>query len=464
MLDLDSALTALSPLDGRYQPQLIAAAELFSEAALIQYRIKVELRYVLFLSKHNLIPKISTSEQSALLDWSENFDLASAKKIKELEKTTKHDVKAVEYFLRETLEAQKSPLAPFIHLALTSEDTNSMSQAMIWKATTEKVLLPELKAVLKRMTEMITEYAELPMLGRTHGQPAVPTTVGKELSVFAIRLLTELQILENLPIEAKMTGAVGNFNAHQIAFPGQDWQKLSDEFITSLGLTPHLVTTQILPIEGYSRIFASLQRINSIFIDLDQDIWRYISDSYFTQKLEKGQVGSSTMPQKINPIDFENSEGNLGLANALFQHFIQKLPISRLQRDLSDSTVKRSWGSAVGYSVLGYRSLLKGLKKISPNKEKLSQELEEHWEVLAEAMQVVLRTNGDDKGYEKLQKLTQGKHVTKAGLQEFITSLSLDEKTKKRLLTLTPASYIGIANTVTKQTLHQLQTYLQRSP
>lgn len=391
---------------------------------------------------------------------SSDFSREDAEHVKALEAQTHHDAKAVEYFLREKMNDKKLPGGEFIHLALTSEDVNSIAYSlMISQGKAE--LGKTLRSVLKLLAEMAEHHAVVPMMARTHGQEAVPTTVGKEIAVFATRLLGELQRFDALPIEAKLTGAVGNFNAHQVAFPDKYWPQLSQEFITSLGLEPNLMTTQILPTESYSALFANLVQINGILLDLNQDIWRYVSDHWFGQRVEKSQVGSSTMPQKVNPIDFENSEGNLGLANALLMFFIQKLPVSRLQRDLSDSTVKRSIGSAFGYCQLAYSSLLKGLPKLTVNQQKISADLGDHWEVLAEAIQVILRLEGDDDGYEKLRLLTQGKQLTESEVHAFIESLDVSEEIKKRLSALRPETYLGIAPELTDQAVQRINRYLK---
>ncbi len=349
-----------------------------------------------------------------------------------------------------------------VHIALTSEDINSLAYSLMLCEARKEILVPRLREILTMISKMVQTYARIPMLARTHGQVAVPTTVGKEMAVFAQRLLTELLQLEKIKIEGKLNGAVGNFNAHHLVWPKANWLKLSSQFVTSLGLQPNSVTTQILPTESYSQIFGSLIRINGILLDLSQDLWRYISDDYFVQKAEADQVGSSTMPHKINPIDFENSEGNLGLANALLTHFILKLPISRLQRDLSDSTVKRNFGIAFGYCILAYKSLAKGLTKLSVNENKLRSNLADHWQVVAEAYQVILRVNGDAQGYQKLQKLTQGKQISKENLHDFIQTLTTNSKVKNQLLAITPLNYLGLAEKISKQVHKNVQVYLER--
>lgn len=460
-VDNHAALHALSPLDGRYQSQLTSLSEIFSEFGLIKARVFVELEYLIFLAEHGIVTKISESEKTVLRNLAQNFDAAAAKKIKHFEKITKHDVKAVEYYLREVLTELNSPLATFIHLGLTSEDTNALSYGLLLQAALEKIILPELKKLLNVITNFAEAATTTPMLARTHGQPAVPTTMGKEFVTVAMRLLPELTFLDSYTFEAKVTGAVGNFNAHQVALGKKNWPELMAEFIKGLGLTANNFTTQIIPAETYTRFFSSLMRINSILLDFNQDLWRYVSDGYLMQSHASGQVGSSTMPHKVNPIDFENSEGNLGLATALLQHFIVKLPVSRLQRDLSDSTVKRSFGTALGHCLLAYLSLTKGLGKIGVNETRLRTELNQHWEILAEAVQVALRASGDGSGYEKLQKLSQGKTLTKTDYQAFVQTEITDDTLQQKLLALTPETYLGIAPELTQQGIAQITKYLQ---
>lgn len=455
------ALTALSPLDGRYQPQLQITASIFSEFALIQQRIKVEVAYLLFLVDKKLTPELTPSQRNEVKKIATNFDFAEAKVVKEIEQKIKHDVKAVEYYLREKINELGLPLEQFVHLGLTSEDTNSLAQALILKEAKEKIILPSLTQVLKQLASMATQYQTIPMLARTHGQLAIPTTLGKELLVFGLRLHQELLFLKDYSFAAKLSGAVGNFSAHQIIWEEIDWLKAAQEFTASLGLESNLFTTQIVPAETYTRFFSSLVRVNGILLDLNQDLWRYISDGYFIQTPEKNQVGSSTMPQKINPIDFENSEGNLGIATSLLVFFIQKLPISRLQRDLSDSTVKRNFGTAIGHSYLAYHSLIRGLQKITVNETKLHQELEEHWEIITEAFQVILRAEGDTQGYEKLKDLAQGKLLTQEILKEFIDSLSINKTVKEKLKTITPFSYVGLTSEITQLGLVTINIYLE---
>ncbi len=457
----DSRLTAISPLDGRYHTQLTEVSNIFSEFALITHRVKIEIQYLFFLSKHRLIPKITSDEEIFLLQLQHDFSTTDAEEVKKIELITRHDVKAVEYFLTAKLQKINSPLAAYVHIALTSEDVNSLAYSQMLMEAKEQLVIPMLQLLLKTLGKIINDYADTPMLARTHGQVAVPTTIGKEFAVFAQRLLQELLVLDQLQIEGKVSGAVGNFNAHLTIFPDVDWLKISKEFVASLGLAPSVIATQILSPESYSQLFSSLIRINGILLDLNQDAWRYISDGYLVQKLATGQVGSSTMPHKVNPIDFENSEGNLGMANSMLIHFIQKLPISRLQRDLSDSTVKRNFGVAIGQCVLAYTSLIKGLQKISVDTIKVNQELNDHWEVVAEAYQVILRMHGDVLGYQKLQEQTQGKKVTKKILNQFVAQLQISDEIKQQLLQLSPTNYLGLSAEIAATVHRNIRSYLK---
>ncbi len=461
MLTEPKALTALSPLDGRYRSSVSEAADLFSEFALIKKRVEIEITYLLFLSDQHLIPAISAAQRTQLEAISSSFSVAQAEHVKEIEQQTKHDVKAVEYFLREEMTRLELPLSEFLHLALTSEDVNNLALSSLCLTAKNQVLVPQLKAVLQQLVTMASDSQAVVMIGRTHGQPAVPTTLGKEIMVLAYRLFQEVQELERLPIQGKLTGAVGTLSAHQIVFDQADWWKLSQEFVAGFGLQPQMYTTQILPAETYSNLFLGIVKINAILLDLSQDMWRYISDGYFSQTVSQGQVGSSTMPQKINPIDFENCEGNLGLANSLNLFFIQKLPVSRLQRDLSDSTVKRSFGTAIGYSLLAYKSLLRGLSKVEVNSQVIAAELDQHWEILAEPFQVLLRAAGDNEGYEKLKAFSQGKQITPEAIAAFVDSLSVADRVKQKMLALSPQTYVGIATEIVAHGATDINQYLQ---
>jgi adenylosuccinate lyase len=457
---LAGQLTAVSPLDGRYKPQVASLTESFSEYALIKNRIIVEVEYLLFLARQKIGLTFSATEVKMLKALIADFDVAEAEKVKDIEAKIFHDVKAVEYYLAEKLKTKKMKGSEWLHFGLTSEDTNSLAIGLGLRTAIDEVMLPSIKNLILQLAEMSKKNRDVAMLARTHGQAALPTTLGKELLVFGLRLAKQYRRLASLRVEAKLTGAVGNFNAHHLAFPKSNWVKLSREFVTHLGLQPNVYTTQIVPVESYLEIFQTMQLINGVVLDLNQDVWRYISDGWLLQSLTKGQVGSSTMPQKINPIDFENSEGNLGLANTLFEFFIRKLPVSRLQRDLSDSVVKRNFGVAFGHSQLAYLSCLKGLKKITPNQPLMSRELETHWEIISEGIQTVLRTTGDDQAYDKLKVVTQGKAITQKNLAAFITGLDLTPDTQRQLLQLTPLTYNGLSTSLVDQGLLEIHHLL----
>ena len=444
----DPRLTAISPLDGRYRQKVEDASEFFSEYALIRYRVIVELRYYYFFLTTVLHKKVS---KKIIDQCIESFDEQAAMKIKEIERTTNHDVKSVEYYVKELLLQHKLPSVEYVHFALTSEDVNAIAYGLMLKDARDHLLIPEVMKVLRVLADMGRTYADTPMLARTHGQPAVPTTMGKECIVFAMRIHTVLKQIRSLPIEAKLAGAVGNFNAHVVSFPERDWITLSDSFISSLGLTPNHFVTQIIPADNQGILFQHIELLNTICIGLSQDVWRYISDGYLTQIAKKDEVGSSTMPQKVNPIDFENAEGNFGLANATLHFLSSKLIVSRLQRDLSDSTVKRSIGTAIATSIVGYRSLLKGFSKISVNTKLLEHELLTHWEIVTEGIQTLLRTTGDVSAYEKVKAFVRGKNITEHDVHMFIESLDVSPKMKERLLAITPLSYTGIAKKIVQK-------------
>lgn len=444
---------AINPLDGRYFNKTRALAMYFSEEALMKYRVKVEAEYLIALSKNKIFRKFSQNEKKIIKNLYEKFDEISYKKIKEIEATTNHDVKAVEYFIKKELSKTSIKNSiEWVHFALTSEDTNNLAYGLILSESIANVLMPKLKEINNELKLLAKRYKNLPMLARTHGQPASPTTFGKEINVFASRLKRGLDHLLGQKIMVKINGASGNYNAHIVAFPKIDWLKFSKNFITNLNknlifkLELNSFTTQIEPHDSYIELFDRFKRMNNMLIDLNQDMWRYISDNWITQKTKEGEVGSSTMPHKINPIDFENSEGNLGLANALFEFFGRKLAISRLQRDLSDSTVERAFGTAFGHSYVAYNSLLKGLNKINLNEIKIKEDLNNHPEVITEAIQTILRREGVAMPYEKLKELTRGKQLTLTNIHEFIKSLNINEKIKKELLAITPENYIGLAS------------------
>ena len=442
-------ITAISPLDGRYASKVSELGECFSEYALLRNRVKVEVLWLLALCAEPGIPQcrlVSAEEEARLRAVVADFTPAEAEKIKTIEAVTNHDVKAVEYYLKEQIAGTSlEELSEFIHFACTSEDINNLSHALMLKDGLA-ALLPAQEEIIAGIAKLAGDFKDVPMLARTHGQTASPTTIGKELAVFAARLRKQSVNIAQVELLGKLNGAVGNFNAHLSAYPDVDWVKLTKGVIEGeLGLTQNLFTTQIEPHDYMAELFDALCRWNTILIDFNRDIWTYISMSYFGQRTVKGEVGSSTMPHKVNPIDFENSEGNCGLANAIFTHLSQKLPISRLQRDLTDSTVLRNMGVGFGYSLLAYRSTLKGMGKLKLNEQKLAQDLDQAWEVLAEPIQTVMRKAGIDKPYEKLKELTRGNVINRATIRDFINGLDLAAEDKARLLMMTPASYIGLA-------------------
>lgn len=455
-----SSLTALSPLDGRYQRHTQSLATLFSESGLIHHRLRVEIEWLIQLAGEPKIVELKPFSDAAIqrlraLDV--NFDADAAARIKAIESTTNHDVKAVEYYLREQLLAddELAPASEFIHFACTSEDINNLSHALMLKASRDQLLLPLLIQIEQAIAELAADHAPVAMLARTHGQPASPTTMGKELANTVARLRRQYTQLAEIEILGKFNGAVGNFNAHVCAYPEIDWPQLSADFISGLGLTINSHTTQIEPHDYMAELFDTQCRINTILIDLCRDIWSYISLGYFRQRVVAGEVGSSTMPHKVNPIDFENAEGNLGIANALLEHLARKLPISRLQRDLTDSTVIRSVGSALGYVMIAGPALLKGLGKLEINAPALAADLDSNLEVLAEAVQTVMRRYNVPEPYEKLKALTRGQRINRADLDAFINNLEIPVEAKQRLLALTPDGYTGLAEHLTTQITDQ---------
>ena len=442
---MSDPLSALSPLDGRYDKILKDLSVYFSEEALIKYRLRIEVEYLISLSHEQTIkelPPLIEHDQNKLRTLYLEFNSLDAKKVKQIEKTTNHDVKAVEYFLQEKVDKQ---LHPWIHFSLTSEDVNNLAYSMMWRDGLKKVYLPFLIKINNRLLELSKEYKGDSLLSLTHGQPATPTTFGKELLVFHSRLQRQINQLENHHLLGKFSGATGTWSAHLVAYPNTDWRSFSKRFISSLGLEPNLITTQIEPHDSISESFHHIIRINSILIDLCKDIWFYISRGVLGQKRVKGEVGSSTMPHKINPIQFENAEGNLGISSCLLNHFTTKLPVSRMQRDLSDSTVIRNQGVALGHSYLALNNLLKGLLRITLNKQSTSKELNEHWETLGEAIQTVLRKTNTPNAYEQLKELTRGQTISQASVISFIKNLNISEKDKENLLKLTPENYVGLA-------------------
>ncbi len=446
-----SSLTALSPLDGRYADKTAALRPLFSEFGLIRQRVLVELRWLLMLSAHPEITEVAAFSEDAravLENILTHFDESDAQRIKDIETTTNHDVKAVEYFLKEKTShnADIAAVTEFIHFACTSEDINNLAYGLMLHTGRETILLPAMDKLIATLGTLAKNHAHQPLLARTHGQPASPTTVGKEIANVVYRLRRQCLHVAQVEILGKINGAVGNYNAHLIAYPHLDWEATARSFVESLGLVWNPYTTQIEPHDYMAELFHALARFNTILMDFDRDIWGYISLGYFKQKLKHGEVGSSTMPHKVNPIDFENSEGNLGLANALFEHLAAKLPISRWQRDLSDSTVLRNLGVGLGYSLLAYESCLKGLGKLEINAERLQADLNANWEVLAEPIQTVMRRYGVEQAYEKLKTLTRGKSgIDRQSLEIFIQTLNIPQDAKRALLALTPETYIGNA-------------------
>ena len=450
-------LTALSPLDGRYHGKVDALRDYFSEFGLIRFRVLVEIEWLKALAAQPDIPEIApfSAATVAQLDaLNTNFCEADAEAIKAIEKRTNHDVKAIEYWLRDQLSSnpETAKALEFIHFACTSEDINNLSHALMLKGAREAVMLPALQGLIARMEDLAHQLAELPMLCRTHGQTATPSTLGKEMANVAYRLQRAEQRLASVEILGKINGAVGNYNAHLSAYPDVDWETFAQRFVEARGIIFNPYTIQIEPHDYMAELFDAFARINTILIDLDRDIWGYISLGYFKQKVVEGEVGSSTMPHKVNPIDFENSEGNLGLANALLRHLSEKLPISRWQRDLTDSTVLRNMGVALGYTLLGYESLLKGLNKLEANPQRMAEDLNNSWEVLAEPIQTVMRRYNIENAYDKLKKLTRGQDgINRASLQAFIATLEIPEAEKQRLLQLSPDTYTGKAADLAKR-------------
>ena len=451
------SLNAISPIDGRYSAKADKLRPIFSEYGLIKHRVTIEILWLIALSKNSKIsevPSFSESTLKTLHNIISSFSDKDAKAIKDIEKTTNHDVKAVEYWLKKTLANDKDvhAVSEFIHFGCTSEDINNLSYALMLKDGVNNVILPEIIKLQKKLNDYAIKYADITMIARTHGQTASPTTLGKEFANVSHRMNRQIATLKKQSYLGKMNGAVGNFNAHLSAYPQIDWITFSKSFVESLDLECNEFTTQIEPHDFIAEIFHNLFRIHAILIDFNRDIWSYISLGYFSQKTVKNEVGSSTMPHKVNPIDFENSEGNLGLSNALLDHLASKLPISRWQRDLTDSTVLRNIGLAMAYGFIAYESCMKGLNKIVVNKDKIHHDLDNAWEVLAEPIQTIMRKNGIENPYEKLKELTRGnQHITKESLNEFITKLNLNAEDKTYLLNLSPHNYIGIASILAKK-------------
>ena len=453
-----SLLTALSPVDGRYASKTDELRSYFSEFGLLKYRVVVEVRWLQKLADIadvKEVPPFSDEANTLLNTIVDNFNEADAQRIKDIEKTTNHDVKAVEYFLKEQVadNAELQAVTEFIHFACTSEDINNLSHGLMLAEARENVLLPYLDKLISELKRLALEYRDIPMMARTHGQPASPTTMGKEMANVMVRLSRQREQISTVPILGKINGAVGNYNAHISAYPDVDWHTVSESFVNGLGLSWNAYTTQIEPHDYIAELFDAIARFNTILIDFDRDVWGYIALGHFKQKTVAGEIGSSTMPHKVNPIDFENSEGNLGIANALFGHLATKLPISRWQRDLTDSTVLRNLGVGIGYSLIAYQASLKGISKLEVNAGSLAAELDNNWELLAEPIQTVMRRYGIEKPYEKLKELTRGKKVNAEVMAEFIDTLELSDTVKAELKDLSPEKYIGDAIRLVDQLL-----------
>ena len=441
-------LGALSPLDGRYSDSVKELNGFFSEAAVMRYRIYVEVEYLIALSFEKEIeefPALKKEQIENLRKIYRRFDMESAKHIKEIESETNHDVKAVEYYIQQKTEKS---FHPWFHFALTSEDVNNLSYSLMWQHGLKQVYIPQLKSVHKELKKLAKRFKKAPMLSMTHGQPATPTTFGKELAVFCSRLNNKIQLLKKQKVSGKLSGATGTWSAHLAAYPKVNWPRFSSRFIKSIGLKPNLITTQIEPHDSLVESYQCINHINSIMKDLCMDMWLYISRGILGQKKVAGEVGSSTMPHKINPIQFENAEGNIGISNALFSYLAEKLPISRMQRDLTDSTTLRNQGSALGYSFLALKNVLKGLSRITIHKHKMSAELDNHWEVVSEAIQTVLRKSGQSKAYEQLKELTRGETINRKVLADYILELDIPKEDKDILLSLTPQTYTGVASKI----------------
>lgn len=441
-----NTLSNISPLDGRYANSIAELSKYFSESALMGYRLKVEIEYLIALSNEksiNDLPPFSKDEQERLRKIYQNFNLVGAEKVKEIEATTNHDVKAIEYYIQGKV---KKSLHPWIHFALTSEDVNNLSYSLMWQDGLKQVYQSSLQLVNKELKKLARKYKEASMLALTHGQPATPTTFGKELAVFCSRLDRQIGQIKSHILLGKFSGATGTWSAHVAAYPNVNWRRFASKFIKSLGLKPNLITTQIESHDSLAESFHQVVRINSILTDLCRDMWSYISRGILVQKKVAGEVGSSTMPHKINPIQFENAEGNLGIANGLLNHLATKLPISRTQRDLTDSTTLRNQGVALGHSYLALQNILKGLSRITINKVQMSAELNNHWEVLGEAIQTILRKSGKQDAYEQLKSLTQGQSINAESMAEFVSGLKISDEDKQTLLELTPELYTGLSS------------------
>jgi len=446
-----NSLENISPLDGRYQQQVKELTAFFSESALMRYRVMVEVEYLIALGDEKRIkelPPFPKTEQAKLRKIYEQFNSAAAQKVKEIEATTNHDVKAIEYYLQGRV---KKSLHPWIHFALTSEDVNNLAYALMWQDGMKLSYIPVLQKVFSRMKSFGRRYKELPLLGLTHGQPATPTSLGKEFTVFASRLQRQHLQLKSHQLQGKLSGATGTWAAHATAYPSVNWFSFSKRFVNSLGLEPNLITTQIESNDSLAESYHNLIRVNTILLDFCRDVWHYISRGVFGQKTKSGEVGSSTMPHKVNPIHFENAEGNLGIANAYLSHLAQTLPVSRMQRDLSGSTVIRNQGVPLAHSLLACKNILVGLERLTVNRKIIREELNEHCEVLAEAIQTILRKTGDPQPYERLKKMTLGQKITREDIIEFVQSLNLPDKERNVLLNLSPENYTGLSTRIVEE-------------
>lgn len=452
-------LTAITPIDGRYRDRIVELAPYVSEYNLIRTRFEVEAKYLIALSDVDLIRKLSQQERRRLNSLGDGIDLKDAAKVKKIEEETRHDVKAMEKAFRQMVAGTSlEDLTEMIHFGLTSEDVNNLAYRLMLKRATDDICIPTVDKLVDELVVHADQFKATPMLGRTHGQAAVPTTVGKELVVFAERLNNQVRKLAMQKLSGKLTGAVGNFNALEFVDPRTDWIKFSSDFVNSLGLEPNLTTTQINPYEDIIEYFQNYQRINGVIIDFNQDMWRYISDDWFIQEVKKGEVGSSTMPQKVNPIDFENSEGNLTIANGLFETLSRKLAISRLQRDLSDSTTIRNIGTLLAYSLAGYKSVLAGLSRVRPNQEKIKSDLNRDWLILSEGVQTLLRKAGTEDPYSLVASLARGEHLDQDQWQQWVNSLPIDSEQKAKLRKLTPQTYIGLAVELTERAIKKIKS------
>jgi adenylosuccinate lyase len=451
----ENDLMALTPLDGRYSETTKPLRDFFSEFAYLRGRVRLEIRYLIALSRDAGIVRALTDDEIRLLETlAADFSPDDAKEIKELEQTTRHDVKAIENFLHARLaRTSLADTVPWLHFGLTSEDVNLTAQAIALRDARDQIMLPALEVIIAQLTDFARRYKLTPMLARTHGQPAVPTTFGKEIAVFVARLNKQREKLSAHEFESKWSGAVGNYNAFAAGAPNVNWLTFSENFLRGLGLEPAQASTQLIPYDNWLEYFQILQLINAILLDLCQDMWRYISDDYLRLRVVTGEVGSSTMPQKVNPIDFENAEGNLGLANALFEYYVRKLPVSRLQRDLSDSTVRRSFGTALGHTLVAWTSIARGLERVEANETGMRSDLEAHWEVIAEGAQTILRAANVSSAYEQLKSLTRGKQITQESYQQWVESLEGNESVKSKLRSLSPLTYVGLAEEIVNRIL-----------